>query len=179
MIVVDKRLAYHEAGHAVIANQLGMTVDEIVMNHDPSYVNISNDGRDKRLELLFFLLAGNAVEDKLDPVGGWQQYSDYDNNEFFNQLDDDVHQDGNEVTLLDAEVYGEYGDADEETREIDDFLRYEKMLCTIRDPVIDLLNKQIASFLDIPEIWNQIEALGSALLTADRLSRDDVITILN
>lgn len=66
-MTVDRRLAFHEAGHAVMAHILGLKVLEIVMSQNPAYVNIADFGnRDNDLYILF-IFCGMMAELKLDP----------------------------------------------------------------------------------------------------------------
>ena len=64
-MTVDRRLAFHEAGHAVIAYILGLEVLEIEMSKNPAYVNIA-DQADATIDILF-LFAGIMAELKDDP----------------------------------------------------------------------------------------------------------------
>ena len=64
-MTVDRRLAFHEAGHVVIAHILGLEVLEIEMSKNPAYVNIA-DQADATIDILF-LFAGIMAELKDDP----------------------------------------------------------------------------------------------------------------
>lgn len=57
---VDRGLAFHEAGHAVIAHQLGLGIEEIVMHKDPDFVNVSYDGEKEPVGQ--FLMGGKRRE---------------------------------------------------------------------------------------------------------------------
>ncbi len=57
-------LAIHEAGHAVAAYHLGLTVYEIVMNRNPAYVLYEPGSTESNL---LFTMAGPWAELKYDP----------------------------------------------------------------------------------------------------------------
>lgn len=57
-------LAMHEAGHAVAAYHLGLTIYEIVMNQSPAYVSYEPGSTESNL---LFTMAGPWAENKYDP----------------------------------------------------------------------------------------------------------------
>jgi hypothetical protein len=162
-MTVDRRLAMHEAGHAVIAHHLGLKIEEIVMNPNLSYVQIEDVPDTMKWECLLFSTVPNALELKLDPVNGWLNISDHD----FRSA----------VELVDEGTMGWHppGLANDDE---DGVGKTEEYIDSFTGPVMDSLEQQAALIIDIPEIWQQINRLADILLTVDRLSGDEVLRLL-
>ena len=161
-MTVDRRLAMHEAGHAVIAHNLGIKINEIVMNQDPAYVAIQDQPERMRWQYLLFLMVGNAIERKLDPVNGWGNAT-HDLNCVSSMLD--------EGTIS----WRPPGIAEEDE---DGIGKIEEYIDTFTDPAFDQLEQQAARIIEIPEIWEQISDLAGILLYVDRLTGNDVVRFL-
>jgi hypothetical protein len=162
-MTVDRRLAFHEAGHAVIAYHLGIGIKEIVMCQNPAYVSIQDQPDGTKWQTLLFYAIDNAIELKLDPVNGWANTSSHD---FWRVIE-----------LLDEGTasWGPPGLADDDE---DGIGKIEEYINTFNDPVFDQLEQQAARIIEIPEIWQQVSALAEVLLAADRLDGPEVTQIL-
>lgn len=137
---VDRRLALHEAGHAVVAYHLGLHIYEIVMNKSPAYVLYEPGAVE---ENLLFTMAGLRAELKDDPE-----------NIYYHDIDEKDHQDINEMLWdRDAHIYL--------------LVQAHHYFAT-----------SIQRFIDVPEIWAQIESLAEVLLRVDRIDGEDVKRLL-
>lgn len=158
---VDRRLALHEAGHAVVAYHLGIEIKEIVMCEDPAYVRVEETPY--AWQYLLFSMAGNAVEHKINPKTGWYYTSDFDYQEVSKIL--------NERTASWHPPGLAYDD--------DDYIeKTEDYIQSYTAPVFDQLEQQAARIINIPEIWAQIEALADVLLRVDRIDGEEVKRLL-
>ena len=162
-MTVDRRLAFHEAGHAVMAYHLSIGIDEIVMDQDPAYVSIQDQPAGMRWQYMLFYAIGNAIELKLDPVNGWVNTSNHD----FLSV----------VALLDegTESWSPPGLADED---LDGIGKIEEYIDTFTDPAFDQLEQQVARIIGIPEIWQQVSTLAMVLMNVDRMDGKEVAQIL-
>jgi len=162
-LTLDRRLAFHEAGHAVVAHHLGIGMREIVMCQDPAYVSIQDEPGGMRWQYLLFYAIGNAIELKLDPVNGWDNTSQHD---FWCTKD-----------LLAEGTTGwrPPGLADDD---LDGIGKIEAYIDTFTDPVFDHLEQQAARIIEIPEVWGQITKLAEVLMNVDRLDGPEVTQIL-
>lgn len=161
-MTVDRRLAMHEAAHAVIAYHLGLPIIEIVMNQDPAYVQLSEIPKGMRWQYLLFSMIGNATELKFDPANGWGNAT-YDLNCVSDML--------NEGTIS----WSPPGLADDDE---DGIGKIEEYIDTFTDPAFDQLEQQAVRIIEIPEIWQQVSTLATVLLNVDRLDGEDVSQIL-
>jgi len=161
-LTLDRRLAFHEAGHAVVAHHLGIGISEIVMCQNPAYVSIQDEPGGMRWQYLLFAMIGNAIELKLDPVNGWGNAA-YDLNCVFQMLD--------EGTMC----WSPPGLADDD---LDYIGKTEAYIDTFTDPVFDHLEQQAARIIEIPEVWGQITKLAEVLMNVDRLDGPEVTQIL-
>ncbi len=160
---VDRRLALHEAGHAVVGYHIGIKIKEIVMCEDPALVYIEEVPHAMAWQYLLFLMAGNAVEHKINPKTGWYYTSDYDYETVRRTLEE-----GTGAWYPPDIAY-------------DDDCAIEKALeyvGTFTRPAFDCLEKQAARIISIPEIWAQLESLAEVLLRVDRIDGEDVKRLL-
>jgi hypothetical protein len=155
-------LAIHEAGHAVIAHNLGIKINEIVMNQDPAYVSIQDQPEGMKWQYLLFSMIGNVIERKLDPVSGWGNAT-HDLNCVSSMLDEGTTS------------WSPPGLAEDDE---DSIGKIEEYIDTFTDPAFDHLERQAARIIEIPEIWEQISDLAGILLHVDRLSGREVNQIL-
>jgi hypothetical protein len=162
-MTVDRRLAFHEAGHVVMAYHLGIEIKEIVMSQTPAYVSIQDQPDGMRWQYLLFFMIGNAIELKSDPVNGWENKSSHDFWCVIKLLE--------EGTIS----WAPPGLADDDLDGID---KTEEYIDTFTDPAFDQLEQQAARIIEIPEVWGQISALATVLMTSDRLSGPDVTQFL-